>query len=266
MKLTLLFAAAALAAPAKKDFPKKDPNFSLADHEKLVSQLEGDESALYSYRKNGATNIVVDEVDYGWNNNCYVGAWGKKKVGNDGVERTDAWVVCMKAERRLAHDVRKVSETFCVEGENSSHTCTVEESETKSTEEGLSLGFDLKGFTSSLGFSATQEKTHAGSQTFEQSCTGNEVHLCEIGAPSVIEYDIYAGWVNFESWRYPEEEAGPQWWHAGDNYEGMWAKHEMHQLYNNDQLMGSSWYNWKLQGDACNLVPGKYNAQCEVKK
>ncbi|CAN3369859.1 hypothetical protein DICA0_E20252 [Diutina catenulata] len=269
MKLTLIFAAAALAAPAIRDvsddFDQSDSINSLADWETMKSRLHGGDPVKYSYTKDGSLNIVLDEIEYGWNNNCYVGHFGGKKTGEDGVERTDAWVVCMKAQRRLARDVRKVSDTPCGKHDVSSKSCTISKSETKSFEESVEIGLSLEQFTGKTSFKATQSKTESISQTFEQKCDGAARHrTCEVGGPALIEYDVYAGWVDFESWRYPEEEKGPQWLNAGDNYGGMREGNEMHQLYNEDAHMSSEWHKWKLYDDDCNLVTGKYASNCQT--
>ncbi|CAN3357347.1 hypothetical protein DICA3_C10066 [Diutina catenulata] len=252
MKLTLLFAAAAIAAPAKDLFERAD-------------EYEGID-VKYTYDKDGQVFFVVDEKDYGWNNNCYVSEWGKPWSTKDGDVKKDAWVVCLKAERRLARDVRKLSETNCVKDEVSSKSCTVEDSNTETFEEGANFGVSGEGFSAGFEFKFSQSKTHKNSQSFEQKCTGNQLKICHVGGPAYIEYDFYAGWVHWNSWRYPDSESGPQWEDAGDWYGGMWDRDELHQKYNADAQLDSGWWSWKAAGDACDRFSSDYNTPCSVAK
>lgn len=192
------------------------------------------------------------EHDYGWNNNCRVLEWGGAWNTPDGSHKKNALVECLHKERKVAYDVRKIGQELdCTDNDTRSLSCSIEHTDSESTLVEVSAGIESEGFSMGSKFSST--KTTSDSLTFSATNSCDKPgRLCNIGGKAMIEYDMYIGWVHWDSWRYPDSGSGPQWINAGDDGAGMWD-YRYYQKHSYDGNRESGWYRWRASDDDCNV-------------
>lgn len=205
-----------------------------------------------------------EETDYGWNNNCRVLKWGARWHTPDGSKKSNALVECIHKERSIAYDVRKIGpELDCVAGSKDERSCTRQHSESSSVEVEVSAGIEGEGFSLGSKFKSTETTSDSQTFTYKVSCE-DQGRQCEIGGKAMIEYDMYIGWVHWDSWRYPDDGSGPQWINAGNDDHGMWdfRTYQKH-AYDADKQTG--WYHWAGSDDDCNVYgrSADYALKCQ---
>lgn len=208
------------------------------------------------------------EKDYGWNNNCRVLDWGGRWNTPDGSKKNNALVECILRERKVAWDVRKLGhELDCASGNNREQQCTREHSESKSLEQSVDFGFKSEGFSMGVLFKTTLTTSDSKLFSFTDKCWRSEGRFCTIGGKALIEYEMYIGWVHWDSWRYPSSKTGPQWLNAGNEGGGMWD-YRNYNKYAYDGGRETGWYTWAGTDADCDVYgqTNDYELQCSLAK
>ncbi|CAN3352830.1 hypothetical protein DICA3_A01772 [Diutina catenulata] len=204
------------------------------------------------------------EHDYGLNNNCRVLEWGGAWNTPDGSHKKNALVECLHKERKVAYDVRKIGrELDCTDNDSKSLSCSIEHTDSESTSVEVSAGIEYEGFSAGSKFSST--KTTSDSLTFSATNSCDKPgRSCEIGGKAMIEYDMYIGWVHWDSWRNPDQGKGPQWINADNDNRGMWD-FRTYQKHAYDADMQTGWYHWAGSDDDCNVYgrAAEYASKCQ---
>ncbi|CAN3474004.1 hypothetical protein DICA1_A01816 [Diutina catenulata] len=258
MLSSLFLLAVAAALPAK-------PEISIPG--KPTMEIQGGDPQTYHWNNGKLDGYFDNDQNYHWyglNNNCRVLNWGGAWNTPDGSHKKNALVECILEQKSVAHDVRTLGEPVnCPDGIAKEVTCRLEHTESETTSEGVDIGFDLEGFSMSAKTSYSKTTSDTEESTFKLTCT-KPGRQCAIGGKALIEYDMYIGWVHWDSWRYPDEGKGPQWINADNDDRGMWDFRE-YKKYNYDPVKATGWYKWAGSDDDCEVQGqrGDYASKCQ---